>query len=484
MQTEISQQHTSIFNEMGKPFQEKVFRAIVTDRQWALSLREVFELDKSFDLPHLRLMTEKVFGYYDRFKAFPSTDVIRGMVDDVLTKEIDAPIKRQCHISLRQVEDGIDAGDLPWIKEKAFSFCRQQRLKNALAKCIDIIKTDSYESVVPILKDAVYAGTTSTTGHDYLNDFEARYAVESRNAIPTSIPELDDPEYLDGGLGSGEIGIIVAPTGVGKSHLLTFFGGAALKHGKTVFHYTLELNERYTGIRYDSNLLQLPSLSCKANPQAVKEFFADPERSGRLGKLYIKQYPARKITAGTISAHVEAMAVKGIRPDLIIVDYAGLVRSSDRYDLQRLEMQMVVQELRALATELNIPIWTALQSNKEGAKNEIVDVTNMAESYGQAGEADVVLGLQRLSEQKSTGYGTLFLAKNRAGKDGVKFDIHLDTATSTIRVISPDERKGSMEDVYENLKGKASGQTFDAFMNDFKNSKFSKGIEPGLSVQR
>lgn len=469
---------------MGKPFQEKVFRAIVTDRQWALSLREVFEVDKSFELPHLRLMTEKVFGYYDRFKAFPSTDVIKGIVDDVLTKEVDALLKRQCHVSLRHIDEGTDFGDLPWVKEKAFSFCRQQRLKGALSKCLDLITTDAYESVVPILKDAVYAGTVSTTGHDYINDFEARYAVEARNAIPTGIPELDDAEYLDGGLGSGEIGIVVAPTGVGKSHMLTFFGGSALKLGKTVFHYTLELNERYTGIRYDSNLVQIPSLGCKANPQLVKNFFADPELSGHLGKLFIKQYPARKITAGTISAHVEAMAAKGHRPDMIIVDYAGLVRSSDRYDLPRLEMQCVIQELRALATELNIPIWTALQSNKDGAKSDIVDVTNMAESYGQAGEADVVIGLQRLSNQKLTGYGNLFLAKNRAGKDGAKFDIHLDTSTSTIRILSEEERKEGLEGVYEDLKGKAGTQTFDSFLSDFKNSKFARGIEPGFAGAR
>jgi hypothetical protein len=84
-------------------------------------------------------------------------------------------------------------------------------------------------------------------------------------------------------------------------------------------------------------------------------------------------------------------------------------------------------------------VWTALQSNKEGAKSDIIDITNMAESYGQAAEADFVLGLQRPSTQKSTGYGNIFIAKNRAGMDGIQYKIHLDTSRSKLRILTQDE---------------------------------------------
>ena len=136
------------------------------------------------------------------------------------------------------------------------------------------------------------------------------------------------------------------------------------------------------------------------------------------------------------------MTYKGIKPDMIIIDYAGIIRSTDRYDLPRLEMQSVIQEVRRMAKELDLPVWTALQSNKEGAKSDIVDLTNLAESYGQAAEADFVIGLQRMSTQKSTGLGTLFVAKNRFGIDGLQFKIHLNTAQSNIRVLTADEVEG------------------------------------------
>ena len=310
-------------------------------------------------------------------------------------------------------------------------------LKKALTESVDIILTDKYETVVDIMKTAIAAGMASSNGHDYMNDIDARYSVTFRHAVKTGIPELDEKKIMGGGLGAGEIGIVCAPSGVGKSHLLTHFGAQALLQGKNVFHYTMELNERYVGIRYDSHLTEINSSDCSDATDLIKQYFeANREHMGR---LIIKEFPARSITCNNIKSHIDKMTYKGIRPDLVIIDYAGIIRSTEKYDLPRLEMQFVIQEIRKMAKELDVPVWTALQSNKEGAKADIVDLTNLAESYGQAAEADFVLGLQRMSTQKATGFGTMFIAKNRFGIDGLQFKVHLDTARSKIRVLSDAE---------------------------------------------
>lgn len=285
----------------------------------------------------------------------------------------------------------------------------------------------------------------TSPGLDYNNDIDARYSETYRNCVKTGIPELDDRKILNGGLGSGEIGIVVSATGVGKSHCLIHFGAQALLQGKNVFYYTMELNERYTGIRFDSHLTDIPSLECFDSKDLIKNWFDDHKDT--LGRLIIKQYPARTITVNTMKAHIDKMSYKGIKPDLVVVDYAGIIRSTEKYELPRLEMQHVIQELRGFANDVQVPVWTALQSNKEGAKAEIVDTTNMAESYGQAGEADFVLGLQRLSTQKSTGLGNIFIAKNRFGIDGVQYKIHLDTGRSKLRILSQDEVEQANTDI-------------------------------------
>lgn len=253
-----------------------------------------------------------------------------------------------------------------------------------------------------------------------------------------------------------------------NSHCLTHFGAHALLKGKNVYHYTMELNERYVGIRYDSHLTEINSSDCIDAKDLIKDYFeANKEH---LGRLIIKEFPARSITCNTIKAHIEKMSYKGVKPDLVLIDYAGIIRSTERYDLPRLEMQYVIQEIRKMAKELDCPVWTALQSNKDGAKSDIVDLTNMAESYGQAAEADFVLGLQRLSTQKATGLGTLFVAKNRFGIDGLQFKVHVDTARSKLRVLSADEVEGLQVEM-ESEKERIQDDTLTRFKEAIKKSK-------------
>jgi hypothetical protein len=133
-------------------------------------------------------------------------------------------------------------------------------------------------------------------------------------------------------------------------------------------------------------------------------------------------------------------------------------------------MQYVIQEIRKMAKELDVPVWTALQSNKEGAKSDIVDLTNLAESYGQAAEADFVLGLQRMSTQKATGFGTLFIAKNRFGIDGLQFKVHVDTARSKMRILSADEVEG-LHNSTESERERLQDDTVNRFKDAIKKSK-------------
>ena len=457
-----------LFNKLGTNFQAKVLQALLTDRSWSAQFIEVFNVDECLEPVYLKLIASKFINYYHSYKEFPTMDLLVTIIKDDLSNNQDLVIREQCHAFLQKVMRNEDGNDLPWVKEKAFTFCRQQLLKKALSQSVDIILTDKYETVVDIMKNAIAAGVASTVGHDYNNDIEARYSVTFRHAVKTGIPELDEKKIMGGGLGAGEIGIVCAPSGVGKSHLLTHFGAQALLAGKNVYHYTMELNERYVGIRYDSHLTGINSSDCSDAKESIKEYFET--NKDNLGRLIIKEYPARSITCNTIKAHIEKMSYKGIKPDLILIDYAGIIRSTERYDLPRLEMQYVIQEIRKMAKELDVPVWTALQSNKEGAKSDIVDLTNLAESYGQAAEADFVLGLQRMSTQKATGLGTLFIAKNRFGIDGLQFKVHVDTARSKMRILSADEVEG-LHSSTESERERLQDDTVNRFKDAIKKSK-------------
>lgn len=435
--TETSHLMTKVFN-FDQKFQAKIIQAMMDDHMWASQFSEVLSIEY-FSYNYLKIMAKKYLGYYSKYKEFPSQELFISMMkEQIKASGTDKVLLDQVKNFLLDVKTNKNLNDLPYVKDQALSWCKKQALLQALDKSLTLAENeDGYEKIVDTIQKAVAAGNTNTIGISLADDIDARYSETYRNTVPTGIPEFDHRNILNGGLGAGELGIVVAPSGVGKSHMLVGFGANALLEGKNVVHYTFELNERVTGIRYDSNLLGISSTDCFEHKEEIKAFYS--ENQEKLGQLVIKYYPTSSITVQTIRSHLHKLSTKGMRPDLILIDYIGIMRSSVRYELPRLEMKKVCEEVRELGGELQIPIWTALQSNKEGANSEVVDLTNMAESYAQAAVADFVLGLSRPSLQKSTGLATLFIAKNRAGIDGLKYKAFVDTARSKVKILTDEE---------------------------------------------
>ena len=195
------------------------------------------------------------------------------------------------------------------------------------------------------MKEAVSVGMPSSTGHDFFEDIEARFVKVNRRVCPTGIPEIDKKDVLNGGLGRGEIGVITANTGVGKSHFLVAMGANALRSGKNVVHYTFELTETAVGLRYDSNLCNVPSNEVQDNKDSVLSKYEKME----LGRLIIKEYPTGTATVQTIRNHIEKLKLKSFMPSLIVIDYADIMRSSKSYDSLRHELKLIYEELRNLS---------------------------------------------------------------------------------------------------------------------------------------
>lgn len=439
--------------KFDKSFQDKIVQSMVIDHPWAAQFLEVLELDY-FGYAYLKLVASSYIKYYKKYKEFPSQELLLSMVKDELKESSDVILTEQVKILLKRIAANQDLGDLAFVKEKSLSWCKKMALTKALDKSISYAENeDDHEKIIAVLQKAISAGNSHTSGLDLLDDVDARYSETYRQTVATGIKELDQRKILNGGLGAGELGIIVAPTGVGKSHVLIHIGAQAILQGKNVAHYTFELNERNMGIRYDSHLLGIDSTDCFEHKDKIKKFYEDNTEA--LGTLRIKYYPTASASVMTLRAHIQKLATSGFRPDMVLVDYAGIMRSTAKYELMRLELKKVCEELREFADELQVPVWTALQSNKEGANSEIVDLTNMAESYAQAHVADFVIGLSRQSAQKAKGFGNIFIAKNRAGMDGIKYPIHLDTARSFLKILSDAEVGSFLGDIEDEKKDNA-----------------------------
>ena len=436
-------ENPNYFSKYGKDFQEKIFQALLNDHEWASQMMEVMKYDY-FELKYLQFLCDRFFSFYAKYRNFPTMQLLVSIIKDELTAGDDIILREQVVEYLTRMKSSPNLGDLKFVKDKTLDFCKKQTLQQALEESVKAIKQENYESVLNIMKDAVFKGNSSTLGHNFFEDHEARFQQIDRATCPTGIKHLDQKEVLKGGLGRGEIGVVVANTGVGKSHYLVAMGAEALRRGKNVVHYTFELTETAVGIRYDSNLCNVPSSNVIDNKETILKTYEEND----FGNLIIKQYPTGAASIITIRNHLDKLMMKDFKPSLLVIDYADIMRSTRTYDSLRHELKLVYEELRNLAMEMNIPIWTASQANRDSAKAEVVGLENMSEAYGKAMVADVVVSLSRKPMEKSTGAGRLFVAKNRAGRDGLMFPIRIDTSMSKIEVLD-DVREMSVVDAIE-----------------------------------
>lgn len=418
------------FGQYGKHFQEKIFQALVSDVRYASQMMEIMHPD-FFELKYLQYLTEKYFSYRTKYRSFPSLKLLVSIVRDELNDDSSILLREQVVEFLHRLKSNPELGDQKYVKDKSLDFCRTQAFKEALEQSVELIATEKFESVLGLMKSAVCMGMSNTTGHDFFEDMEARFKKSNRVVVPTGLSRLDSHDILRGGLGKGEIGVVTANTGVGKSHWLVQMGANAMKNGKNVVHYTFELSEESVGIRYDSCLTNVPSNEIVNRKEEIKEFYKDKN----LGRLFIKEYPTGSASVVTIKNHLDKLLLKDFKPHVIVVDYADIMRSTRSFDSLRHELKLVYEELRNLAMEMNIPIWTASQANRDSANSDIVGLENMSEAYGKAMVADVVISLSRKATEKAGGTGRLYVAKNRAGRDGLLFPISIDTARSKFDIL-------------------------------------------------
>ena len=141
----VSESNESYFSQYGKSFQEKIFQGLISDRQWAIQMIEVMT-PKYFDLKYLRYLTDKYFSYYHKYKDFPTLSLLITIIRDDLRVGNDIILRDQIVEFLHRIKSSPDLGDLQFVKDKSLDFCKKQKLKEALIKSVDLIKSSSFEN--------------------------------------------------------------------------------------------------------------------------------------------------------------------------------------------------------------------------------------------------------------------------------------------------------------------------------------------------
>jgi replicative DNA helicase len=414
------------FSKYGKQFQESLAQMIMEDRPFADQIEEVLDTP-FFELNYLRVFVTKLFDYRKKYKVHPSNKILAAVLRTEL-ENYNEGLQKQVRDYFARISIS-DVQDEKYIKETALDFCKKQKLKEALMKSVDLIQNSSYDEVRTVIDEALNLGTDNDFGHEFLRDFEQRYEIKARNPVATGWPKVDS--ITNKGLGSGELGVVIAPTGAGKSMALVHLGSRAVKDGKNVLHYTLELSEAATGQRYDSCISAVPLSTLFSRKDEVLENISDLK-----GSLIIKEYPTKTASCNTIRNHIEKLKKRNQKIDMIIVDYADLLRSSRNFKEKRDELGSIYEDLRAIAQENKCPLWTASQTNRTGLNAEVVTMESISEAFNKCFVADFICSISRTIKDKSANTARLFIAKNRNGPDGLVFPMFMDTSTVSLKVLA------------------------------------------------
>ena len=203
------------FGKFGKTFQERFVQAILTDQKFAEQTMEVFK-SEYLELKYLSFLTDRYYAYSNKYKVFPTLQMLVTIIKDDLKVGTDIILRDQIIDYLTRMRTNEGASDMPYVKEKSLEFARKQALKKALESAVDQMEANKYESIVETIKNAVQVGTAPSVGHDFFNDMDARFTKLKRDTIPTRLAELDKKEILNGGSGKGELLCVVGASGAGK----------------------------------------------------------------------------------------------------------------------------------------------------------------------------------------------------------------------------------------------------------------------------
>ena len=414
------------FSKYGKAFQESLVQLIVEDRPFADQIEEVLDTN-FFELKYLRVFVSKLFQYRKKYGVHPTMKILASVLRTDLENH-NAGVQKQVRDYFTRIVS-TEVQDEGYIKDTSLDFCKKQKLKEALMQSVDLIQNSSYEEVRTLIDNALKLGTDNNFGHDFKKDFEARYEIKARNPITTGWEKIDS--LTKDGLGMGELGVVIAPTGAGKSMALAHLGAHAVKAGKNVVHYTLELSEAVTGQRYDSCISAIPLSTLFHRKDEVLETISDVE-----GSLIIKEYPTKTASANTIRTHLQKLKKRNHKIDMIIVDYADLLKSTSNFREKRDELGSIYESLRAIAQENKCPIWTASQTNRTGLNAEVVTMESISEAFNKCFVADFICSISRTIKDKNANTARLFIAKNRNGPDGLVFPMFMDTSAVQIKVLA------------------------------------------------
>ena len=415
--------------------------------------------------------------YVDQYNSPPTVNALnillegdKSLVGDTFENSVDY---------VGGLDDSCDE-EMEWLMDQTENFCKDRAIFNAINESINIFKGDSKDkkqtAIPSILSDALAVSFDTHIGHDYIDDHEERFEFYKRKEkkIPFDLDFFN--QITGGGTPMKTLNVVMAGTGVGKSLFMCHHAANCLLQNLNVLYITLEMAEERIAERIDANLLDVPVSDLRELPKAVYEKKIENMSKNVKGKLIIKEYPTSTANANHFRILLDELKLKkNFVPDMIFIDYINICSSSrlkangsvNSYTF----VKAIAEELRGLAGEYNVPVFTATQLNRGGSVSTDVGLEDTAESFGLPQTADFMFALTSTEELDERGEVLVKQLKNRynSASTNRKFIIGIDRPKMKLSDISHADQEELSESNQHD-----TGVVGNGF--DFRPSKFKKEV--------
>lgn len=430
----------------GAPFERAVVWLLINDRDAAQRIsgrlsEHLFENECASDI------VEAVNAHVLGGSSPPQYAVVLALLKTKLrlTKK-NSPQRERVLRAVKYLRTTMRTGalsdaDKDFVMRRIKDFVTRRAVFNAIEQSARDFSEENYDAIVNNITEAVQLGDHVVAQSVGVNVYESlsrklnRYYTKAAvgRKFPLNIKLLD--EVMRGGFEPGKLGFFIAPTGRGKTLSLVHAGAAALANGLSVAHVTLEIDSIEVEARYDAHFTRVPINALMGGAMKYVRHLHRAQQ-GIKANLYIKEWGEAEATVRDVVAYMDALrAETGAMPDVVIVDYADLLRSHKSYnaDQNRFAIAEIVRDLRNMARDYDCAVWTASQTGRPAFSTKKIRLQDFAESIEKANKADVVIGLCQTDAERARGLMRLALLKNRlGGREGLIVDCLVRTETQSL----------------------------------------------------
>jgi replicative DNA helicase len=373
---------------------------------------------KYFDNQYFKLIMQILKEYYQKYEHTPSYNTL----EQLIKSEVASPMAQKMVLDMmEQVKEAPAEGE-SFVQEKALKFCKQQELQKVMTKAQKIIDKgdfESYDHLEEMVRDALQVGEVDAGTAEVFANLEEVLEEDFRHPIPMGIPGIDN--LLKGGIAKGELGVILAPTGVGKSTFLTKISNHAFNLGYNVLQIFFEDNPKIIQRKHFTLWTEIaPDLLSMHKDKVLNK--VQEIRENAPNKLVLKKLPSDTLTMNQIKNQIRKMMAEGTKVDMVVLDYIDCVVPDKNLGDEWKSEGSVMRGFEAMCHELNLVGWTATQGNRSSISSDVVTTDQMGGSIKKAQVGHVIISVAKSLQQKEMNLATIAITKSRIGKDGIVFE--------------------------------------------------------------